>query len=142
MSTVIQPVTSGLRAYTKLLVAVGFALASTVSTLIDSGGTPLQWLQVLSQAVVLAGTYVASQQVPGARYAKAVTTATGAALSVLIGVIGTGGDLTAGVILNMVFAVVGVLGVYQFADKDKDGVNVLAKTSTDSPAHGTGYPGM
>lgn len=140
MPTTLEPVTSGLRAYTKLLVAVLFAVASTVATLVDSGGTALQWLQVLSQAVVLAGTYVASQQVPGARYAKAVTTATGAALSVLIGVIGTGGDLTSGVIINMIFAVVGVLGVYQFADKDTAGVNVLERTVRTTPTGG--YPGQ
>jgi hypothetical protein len=117
----------GVRAYAKLGVHLLFTVAAVVATLITRGGTTIEWLQVLSLAVVAAGVWIASNTVPGARYAKAVCSAIGAALAVLIPALEQGGEaFSGGTLVNMIIAVLGVLGVWAVPNTTKDGENVLA----------------
>jgi hypothetical protein len=127
--TVALVVTRGLRAYTKLAIHVLFTLLGTIWVLIDKGGDAAQWVQVVSQVVVIAGIYMASNTVPGAKYAKATISAIAAALTILIpAILGAhepGDGFSTGTVVNMVIAVLGSLGVVTFADKTPDGQNVI-----------------
>jgi hypothetical protein len=115
----------GWRAYAKLLVYVLFTVATAVATLIDGGGTAAEWLQVIAQAVSVAGVWIASNTVPGARYAKAIIAAAGAALTIAIPAVLEGGDgFTAGTITNMILAVAGALGVWAVPNTTAGGENV------------------
>jgi hypothetical protein len=128
----------GLRAYAKLGVHVLFTVAAVVATLLTNGGTTIEWLQVISLAVVAAGVWIAANTVPGAKYAKAVVSAIGAVLAVLIPALEQGGEaFSGGTLVNMVIAVLGVLGVWAVPNTTTDGENVLklaARVRAANPA--------
>jgi hypothetical protein len=125
--TVLAVVSRGLRGYAKLGVHVLAAVAAAIATLASDGGTAVQWLQVLAQALLVAGVWVASNTVPGAKYAKSIVSAASAALAVLIPALIEGRNaFEGGTLVNMIIAVAGALGVWGVPNTTAAGVNVIA----------------
>jgi hypothetical protein len=117
----------GARAYAKLGVFLLSVIGQAVVALLDGGGSAAEWCQVAATAASAAGVWIASNTVPGARYAKVVCAAAGAVLAVLIPVLLEGGDgFTGATGVNMLLAVAGALGVWAVPNVTAGGENVLA----------------
>jgi hypothetical protein len=118
---------TGWRAYAKLAAYLVCVMAATAAPLADGdGGSVVEWLQVCSAGIAAAGVWVASNTVPGGKYAKTACAAVGTALAVLIPALAEGGEgFTGATGINMLLAVASVIGVWAIPNRTKGGENVL-----------------
>jgi hypothetical protein len=131
---------TGWRAYAKLAAYLVCVMAATAAPLADGdGGSVVEWLQVCSAGIAAAGVWVASNTVPGGKYAKTACAAVGTALAVLIPALAEGGEgFTGATGINMLLAVASVIGVWAIPNRTKGGENVLvtaqrAQTALTNP---------
>jgi hypothetical protein len=118
---------TGWRAYAKLAAYLVCVMAATAAPLADGdGGSVVEWLQVCSAGIAAAGVWVASNTVPGGKYAKTACAAVGTALAVLIPALAEGGEgFTGATGINMLLAVASVIGVWAIPNRTKGGETVL-----------------